>query len=996
MDQTLVANTIWVLLCTALVFLMQAGFCCLESGLSRSKNSINVAIKNIFDFCIGAFLFWLFGYGLIFGTSFYGLVGTDQFLFSDTTATQWPTVVFLFQMVFCGTAMTIASGVIAERMRFRAYLVLAATISGIVYPLFGHWAWSYGAEGEATGWLAQLGFIDFAGSTVVHSVGAWSAFAAALLIGPRIGRFEEGKAPREFTGSNLPMAALGLFLLWLGWFGFNGGSTLALSEEVPKIILNTVLAGSCGGLCMTVWQLRFSKSVSVPHVMNGVLAGLVGITAGCNVVSYPAALAIGTVAALVMLAATRLLENHLRIDDVVGAIAVHGFAGVWGTLAVALFAPSTMFSSGITRWNQLGIQCLGAAVCFAWSFGITYCVMKLASRWVSLRVSPSEEKMGLNVAEHGATIELFDLLTTMQENGEGNLSARASADPYTEAGMIADQYNRVLDAGDKARSELQEREVRYRSIFEHMASAVVTIDEKGRIEEFNVAAEKMFGYTCTEAMGENVCMLIPATGQENQVGCLAWGGDLEVLREIKGLRKDGTAFLMEVIVSENIIPTGIDKNSRSIFTAILSDLTERKEAEIELIRAKEAAEASDRAKSEFLTNMSHELRTPMTAILGFSDALIHSESNPETIDAATTIKRNGEHLLDLVNDILDIPKIESEKVEVRKTDCSPRAIVDDVASFMKGQAEDKSLQIEVRFEGSLPETIHTDPLRLRQILINIVGNALKFTDQGSIQIITRCLNPLDEKPKLQFKVMDTGIGIPEDRIEALFQPFTQADYSTSRMFGGTGLGLTISKRLANLLGGDISISSKVGRGSTVSITISTGPLERDRQANLKEETTVEADTKNRASSGGARLTGLRILVVEDGLDNQRLIALLLKKAEAEITLAENGQIGVDVALAAQSEGRPFDLVLMDMQMPVLDGYAATGRLRDAGFTEPIVALTAHAMTGDREKCLRAGCDEYLTKPINRKELVETIARLTQQSVVMPPSPANSSPLISDR
>jgi CheY-like chemotaxis protein len=327
-----------------------------------------------------------------------------------------------------------------------------------------------------------------------------------------------------------------------------------------------------------------------------------------------------------------------------------------------------------------------------------------------------------------------------------------------------------------------------------------------------------------------------------------------------------------------------------------------------------------------------------------------------------TIYDNGDHLLELINDILDISKIEARKLEIEQISCSPVKVVTDVISLMRVRSEAKNFPLEIEYVGPIPESIHSDPTRLRQVLINLLGNAIKFTEVGSVRLAVRLVRPEDRPSLLQFDVIDTGIGMTEEQASELFQPFTQADSSTNRQFGGTGLGLVISKRLAEMLGGDIAISSSPGNGSTFSLVIETGPLDGVSMLDKPEEAIVEA--KEEKSVPTQVELDCRILLAEDGLDNQRLISLILNKAGAEIELAENGQVACEKALAAHSKGKPYDVILMDMQMPVMDGYEATRELRQHGYKNPIIALTANAMAGDDQKCLQAGCDNYLTKPID--------------------------------
>ena len=436
-------DQLWVLLCSGLVFLMQAGFMCLESGLTRAKNSINVAVKNIADFGISVALFWAFGYGIMYGISQAGWIGTSNFFPSAEEEQSSMIVFFLYQAMFCGTATTIISGAVAERLKFSAYLIIATLVSGIIYPVFGHWAWN------SDGWLKQLGFIDFAGSTVVHSVGAWVSLATLILIGARQGRFSPSRTVNKIQGTNLPFAVLGALLLWVGWLGFNGGSTFALNDQVPGIILNTVLSGVAGMLTATLWsQLQYGR-IEVEELINGSIAGLVAITACCNLVATPLAVIVGATGTMV----AQLVSHSLKrwgIDDAVDAVAVHGGAGIWGTLCVALFGQLEVIATDLNRISQLGVQLLGITVVCFWAFGFTWVLLKLLNFFFVLRVSPEAEELGLNVSEHQAKTDTYELFQVMDLQAKTHdLSLRVPVESFTENGHIATRYNQVMDALQK-------------------------------------------------------------------------------------------------------------------------------------------------------------------------------------------------------------------------------------------------------------------------------------------------------------------------------------------------------------------------------------------------------------------------------------------------------------------------------------------------------------------------------------------------------------------
>ena len=402
---------------------------------------------------------------------------------------------------------------------------------------------------------------------------------------------------------------------------------------------------------------------------------------------------------------------------------------------------------------------------------------------------------------------------------------------------------------------------------------------------------------------------------------------------------------------------------------------------------KERAEQASRAKSAFLANMSHEIRTPMTAILGYADTMLEPDQTlSDRQDCLQTIRRNARHLLELINDILDLSKIEADKMTLENVPTDLPRLLSDVVSLVRPKAVEKALSFSFEVSGPIPRQIQTDPLRLRQVLLNLLGNAVKFTSKGEVRLRVACENDGPDG-QLLFDVHDTGIGISAEQMSRLFQPFSQADDSTTRRFGGSGLGLTISKRLALLLGGEVTAQSAPGQGSTFTVSIPVRDLDGASMIEDVTEAVLPKPPDDRLLQTW-QLHG-RVLLVEDGPDNQRLICMHLRRAGLDVAVAENGREGVDVTLAAEASGRPFELILMDMQMPELDGYGATSELRRRGYQRPIVALTAHAMAEDRDKCLAAGCTDYLSKPVERNLLLSKVAAHLRQETPQEPAASGS-------
>ena len=1285
----------WMLTCTALVLLMQAGFTCLETGMVRAKNSINVGIKNVVDFCIASILFWIVGYGLMFGVSAMGLIGTSQFLFDGGSNTQMWTF-FLFQLTFCGTATTIISGAVAERMRFSGYLLVSILISAAIYPVIGHWIWGGKTEGLTVGWLNQLGFLDFAGATVVHSTAGWVALAAILVIGPRLGRF--GANTHPIQGHNLPLSALGLFLLWVGWMGFNGGSVMQASHNLPIVLVNTMLASSAGGLAALAYSWWVTKRPDVLSVINGILAGLVAITASAPFMAPASALFVGGVGGVLCVLATRLLEQW-HVDDVIGAIPAHTCAGVWGTLALALIGDTELWGTGHDRLTQFGIQFTGVVACFAWSFGMSFAILTYLNRIIPLRVSEEEERLGLNMTEHGASTALLDLLGDMETHRSGgDFSRTVTVEPHTEVGQIATEYNRVLD---RVTTEVQQREyaikalqenrdeirliidhaldgiiginpdglvttwnpqatcifgwakdhiigqsltdaiippqyrqahveglkrfaatkkgtivnqrlkltalhrdgqefpieltiipifqdttysfyafvrdlteqqrteealrqetdlmklmqqvaisaneaqsvdvafnssldlicaftkwpvahvyfredeqastltpsqlwhldnpeefrtfrmlteqtyfsagvglpgrvlaqgraawiaditkdlnfpraqmagnlgihggfafpilvgnhvmgvleffsrsvetpntrllevmeiigtqlgrvlerkrgeeareesdARIRGIVETAADAILTINEAGIIQSYNSAAEHVFGYSAQEAIGQNVSLLMPSPHQEQHDGYLQryLSGHPSTIfgqrRELVGKRKDDTVFPMELAVSE--IKLGV----RRTFTGIVRDISDRKQHEQELREAKERAEMAATAKSQFLATMSHEIRTPMNGVIGMTGLLLETPLSTQQQQFAETVRSSGETLLKIINDILDFSKIEAGKLEFELIPFDLRTTLEESLELLAEAAGTKNLELVGLVFANVPTALQGDPGRLRQIFMNLIGNAIKFTSQGEIIVKISSHEETHDEIAIRVEIHDSGEGIPSDILPKLFRPFSQADSSTTRRHGGTGLGLAICKQLVHQMRGEIGVKNRSEGGSTFWFTA---------QFQKQPESTATISQETIA------LKNLRVCAVDDHPTNRKLLEQYFQCWNMEGTLVERPSDCLALLQQQAQRGTPYDLAILDMEMPEMDGFELATLIKsDINLQATrLILLTSLGRRGDATAAHQCGFSGYLTKPIRKAQLqacMETVMGFLPPEHLPTPPPLVTSHFLKD-
>ncbi len=516
---------------------------------------------------------------------------------------------------------------------------------------------------------------------------------------------------------------------------------------------------------------------------------------------------------------------------------------------------------------------------------------------------------------------------------------------------------------------------RVRSALDTLAEGLLVLDQQCRIMLANQAFADIVGESPERLLGRLASELpwsdLPGTGSAGYPWEIALREEASLAGRMMHL-VDHSGKSRTFMVNCTPIP-GNEGEIRGVL-ASLEDVTQLEETQLELSRSKEAADAANRAKSDFLARMSHEIRTPMNAILGFTEVLRRGFENSvlERQEYLDTIYASGQHLLNLINDILDLSKVEAGKMEVEKIRCSPLQLIHEAVTVLRGQAEKKGIQLAYEAPSGLPEFIVTDPVRFRQILTNLVGNALKFTEQGGVRVVARLAQDKRE-PRLAVDVIDTGIGMPAETLQRIFDPFVQADTSVTRRFGGTGLGLAISRKFAEVLGGELTVQSELDSGSTFTFTVDPGPLDDTRIVSAAELTQQLRRTVESGTIQG-QLPSVRVLVVDDGESNRKLINLVLSRAGAIVHAARNGK----EALAAL-ETLTVDLVLMDMQMPVMDGFTATRLLREQQFPAPIIALTADAMKGTEEKCLAAGCTSFLTKPIDMDKLVQSVAAVLRDA-----------------
>ena len=950
MDPLLI-DMLWILLCAGLVFLMQGGFLCLESGLTRSKNSINVAFKNVVDFGIAVLLYWAVSYGLMFGASAAGWFGRSGFFFNPTGADS-PMLfsVFIFQAMFCATGATIISGATAERLKFYSYVVITVVFSVLVYPFVGHWVWATDVLGEPTGWLAKQGFHDFAGSSVVHSTGGWVALAIVIIIGPRLGRFDENGKPVEIPGSNMPLAMLGTFLLVFGWFGFNGGSVLGFTSDVPLVMMNTLL-GTVSGMVAVMAFIPFTKKLPDPAlVMNGAIAGLVAVTANCDQTGPLAALIIGAVGGLIMIGTTRLLEN-LQLDDAIGAVPAHLTPGIWGTLAVAFFADPGILGTEVNRMAMFQTQLIGVVIIGFWSFVLAFTFLWVINRYFPFRVSSEEEHAGLNISEHGARTETIFLLEDMEHHARtGDLSKRVRVEPFTEVGQIARQYNKVIDALDLTMNRLK-------SIFQDLNDGIVTFAKDGSLTSMNPMAGKLLGLQPATAEGMFVWDVL--TGEhlgnveahqpadQEEVDLFRVGTVQEIHLKQTDTRKD---IIYEYIVSEGKF------NDEVVYTGLIRDVSE----------TYHTRRRRHRVMSKLFGAQKLQLY-----------ALMCRQALPDIrLSAADIQSRLERTTLDLSGE----PSFDSGDLGLMQASASAKAIESLTRDLQYLEERNRLPGVSLELEAFLAEFLEDETLRERQpalkdmqidyipdstgfetraaprYLHQVMENLLVFAAYESKErknIVLSSIAVYHDHPYygsemvpagefMRIDIQDSGKGLTEEQVDQLF--VSGKDESNFPM--------VLAEAMIHYMGGYLLVDSTLGESTTFSVYL---PLARPTAK-------VTTDLPD------ARAT---VLLVDDHPDQLNLMAGILREDNYQVRSAETP--GEALALIKSEK---IDIVILDMILEK-ESRATAVHFKKIHELKPELPIFVTCGNPDKEvlaEIIQSGAASFIPKPISPSRLLRFVQR----------------------
>ena len=932
----------WLLLCTFMLVLMQIGFLCLESGLTRAKHSINVAIKNIADLCLVIVVFWLVGFAFMFNSGTTAFIGNWHWPTSLMSSPQMQTL-FLFEAMFCCTAVTIISGAIAERSRFWAYLMITVLVSVLIYPVVGHWIWGHFLSPEQ-GWLHQMGFVDFAGATVVHSVGGWVALAAVLVIGPRSGRFNKDGSAADIPGHHAPVAICGGLFMLAGWFGFNGGSLLTFSDVVPQVILNTLLSAVFAAIVASVLNYLRHGYFDLMAVVNGMLSGLVAITACANLVSAFDSVVIGAIAGILFVVMRSWLLKR-QIDDVIMAIPTHLGAGVWGTVAVALFADRQLLPLQLSVLEQLWVQLLGVLVVAIWSFGVAFFSLKLINRLKPLRASLDQEYTGLNYTEHKQKTEWLELLENMEANISRNeLSARVPVEPFTEIGQIASQYNRIMDWLERSILDSEQ-------ILHNLNEGIVKVDSYCFVQKVNPAAGRIFGVRPKNALGIQLATMFTSIEQAKNLPTSKHGLDELCLQPQKlgGHNLNGEEMTLIVSAVKRFGQQGL------YYTLLIQqqvNVQQAKEKTSNEERDPNSPETNlEQANSRrniLLANLAASLKGPLNRVLIYNElSQMDSQLAHEQRQYLDKIELAANELIIQIEDLIYLTGRAPRLTAETRCHFDIKWLLAQVSNHFSQLCAQKGLELNTAGLDGEPDVIYSEPVAMQQMLHKLLENTLSRTDMGEIN-----LSYVRKGSVYQLDLIDSGRPLEPAEAEKL----TRTEQQEEESFSAEQLGLAAAFGHMQRLNARCDVQVLANGANVLQID-----LTFDEKA---------VTTKKIYTATGAEIKGRDISIWLIDADDERryLLSAMLRAMDLKVWATKSV-----VSVFGHSGAVAPDIIFSSCQIAGLENGKVLHKIRNM-WPEPSTVV-AVLRAGDEQLASSVEAELVENWPIDMTELVAMVSKL---------------------